>query len=71
MKIFKSQRPEILLGQFLKATGLIGSGGEAKLFLSERTVMINRIVRTERGAKLHHGDIVSVEGDEWMIRHDT
>jgi ribosome-associated protein len=71
MKIFKSQRPEILLGQFLKATGLIGSGGEAKLFLSLRTVMINRIVRTERGAKLHHGDIVSVEGDEWMIRHDT
>ncbi len=71
MKIFESHRPEILLGQFLKATGLIGSGGEAKLFLSERTVMINRIVRTERGAKLHHGDIVSVEGDEWIIRHDT
>lgn len=70
MKKFKSRTEFITLGQFLKATDHIGSGGEAKFFLFENDVFVNGEKRTERGKKLYNGDLVVVEKVEYLIVYD-
>lgn len=60
----------ITLGQFLKATDHIGSGGEAKFFLFEETVLVNQERKTERGKKLYPGDRVKLKKVEYLITRD-
>jgi ribosome-associated protein len=50
----------IRLGQLLKLTGLVDSGGEAKSMLADGQVRVNGVVETRRGAQLHPGDLVEV-----------
>ena len=50
----------ITLGQFLKHEGIIGSGGEAKWFLSENEVRLNEEIENRRGKKLQHGDVLDL-----------
>jgi len=52
----------IALGQFLKLSDCIDSGGQAKAFLQENEVRINGEADNRRGRKLYAGDIVEVEG---------
>ena len=52
----------ITLGQLLKMTDAISSGGMAKWFLSENTVYINGEVDQRRGRKLRHNDVVNIPG---------
>jgi len=52
----------ITLGQFLKLAECIGTGGEVKHFLQEKSVRINQEADNRRGRKLRVGDIVEVEG---------
>ena len=54
----------VTLGQVLKMTDVISSGGMAKWFLSENEVLINGQVDQRRGRKLRHGDLVSIPGLE-------
>ena len=51
------------LGQALKASNLVGSGGEAKVLIQGGEVRVNGEVETRRGRKLMEGDVVEV-GDE-------
>ncbi len=51
------------LGQALKASNLVGSGGEAKILIQGGEVRVNGEVETRRGRKLEEGDVVEV-GDE-------
>jgi ribosome-associated protein len=51
------------LGQALKASNLVGSGGEAKVLVQGGEVRVNGDVETRRGRKLRAGDVVEV-GDE-------
>lgn len=51
---------QITLGQFLKLKGIIGSGGEAKLFLADVPVLLNDEPENRRGKKLHHGDVLTI-----------
>ena len=51
------------LGQALKASNLVGSGGEAKVVIQAGEVWVNGEVETRRGRKLEEGDVVEV-GDE-------
>jgi len=67
MKIFKLHAEYITLGQFLKATDHIGSGGEAKFFLFDNDVYVNQEKRTERGKKLFNGDIVKIGTKQYQI----
>jgi ribosome-associated protein len=53
----------IRLGQLLKASGLAGSGAEAKTVIAEGRVTVNGEPETRRGRQLHRGDVVAV-GDE-------
>ena len=55
--------PGITLGQALKASDLVGSGGEAKVLIQAGQVLVNGEVETRRGRKLVPGDVVEV-GDE-------
>ncbi|GAA1698195.1 RNA-binding S4 domain-containing protein [Microbacterium sediminicola] len=52
----------IRLGQFLKFSGLLDSGGEAKEAIADGEVLVNDQVDRRRGRQLHPGDIVSVGG---------
>ena len=70
MKKFKITTEYITLGQILKATDHIGSGGEAKFFLMENDVFVNNEKRTERGKKLYPGDIVIIGKDEYVMTND-
>jgi ribosome-associated protein len=57
------EEPAITLGQALKASDLVGSGGEAKVLIQAGEVLVNGEVETRRGRKLVTGDVVEV-GDE-------
>mgnify|MGYP003511297472 FL=1 len=50
----------ITLGQLLKITDTISSGGMAKWFLSEHEVFVNGEVDQRRGRKLRHNDVVNI-----------
>lgn len=70
MNEFKMNKPVITLTQFLKATDYISSGGEAKYFLTEYTVLINDILEDRRGKKLYPGDIIVVSNDSYILSYD-
>ena len=48
------------LGQALKASDLVGSGGEAKVVIQAGEVRVNGEVETRRGRRLEEGDVVEV-----------
>lgn len=53
------------LGQALKAAGVVGTGGEAKVLIQTGGVRVNGEVETRRGRKLASGDVIEVgEGTE-------
>jgi ribosome-associated protein len=52
----------IELCQFLKFGGLAESGGSAKQAISERRVLVNGTVETQKRKKLDAGDKVTFEG---------
>lgn len=52
----------ITLGQLLKMTNVISSGGMAKWFLDENIVYVNGEPEQRRGKKLYDGDIVNIPG---------
>jgi ribosome-associated protein len=49
----------IKLDAFLKFAALVGTGGEAKLVISDGLVKVNGEVCTMRGKKLRAGDTVT------------
>jgi ribosome-associated protein len=55
--------PGMTLGQAIKASGLVGTGGEAKVLIQAGEVSVNSEVETRRGRRLEEGDVVEV-GDE-------
>ena len=55
--------PGITLGQALKAAGIAGTGGEAKILVQTGEVLVNGEVETRRGRRLRDGDVVEV-GEE-------
>lgn len=57
----------IRLGQLLKLAGSIDSGSDAKVLLATETVLINGEPDARRGRQLHHGDVVSVAGQELRV----
>lgn len=52
----------ITLGQLLKMTDAISSGGMAKWFLSEHEVFVNGELEDRRGRKLRDADIINIPG---------
>ena len=50
----------IRLGQLLKASGLAGSGADAKALIADGAVRVNDEVELRRGRQLHAGDTIAV-----------
>ncbi|MBR0418736.1 MAG: S4 domain-containing protein YaaA [Erysipelotrichaceae bacterium] len=57
----------ITLGQFIKITDHISSGGEAKLFLYSHEVYVNNEKEDRRGRKLYHGDQIRIGSEVYQI----
>lgn len=57
----------IKLDQFLKMANVISTGGEAKIYLSTHSVLVNGEEENRRGRKLYPGDIVFVEGHKLIV----
>ena len=52
----------ITLGQFIKFTNIVSSGGMVKAILEEYTIHVNDILESRRGKKLYPGDKISIKG---------
>ena len=57
----------IRLDAFLKFAGAAGTGGEAKMRITDGYVRVNGAVCTQRGRKLRPGDAVSYLGREYVV----
>lgn len=57
----------ITLGQLLKVTDMISSGGEAKYALKQLSISVNGLSENRRGRKLYPGDIVIVADNEFHL----
>ena len=57
---FPLRGDHITLDALLKASGIVSSGGAAKLLIAEGGVRVNGGVETRRGRKLRAGDTVLV-----------
>lgn len=57
----------ITLGQLLKIANVISSGGEAKWFLAENTVLVDGELESRRGRKLYKGMTIKVLNKEYKI----
>ena len=67
MQVIKLRDEYIKLGQALKAAGLVESGVEAKIVITDGEVTVNGQVETQRCKKLHGGDIVEFDGEQIKI----
>ena len=59
METIQIQTEYIKLDAFLKFAAMVGTGGEAKLVISDGLVKVNGEVCTMRGKKLRAGDTVT------------
>jgi ribosome-associated protein len=59
MESIQIQTEYIKLDAFLKYASMVGTGGEAKLVISDGLVQVNGEVCTMRGRKLRAGDTVT------------
>lgn len=57
----------ITLGQFIKVTNLISSGGEAKSFLLNNEILINNQKDSRRGRKLYKNDLIIINNQVYKI----
>lgn len=52
----------ITLGQFIKLTNVLESGGMVKAFLQDVGANVNGEIEHRRGRKLYQNDVVEIEG---------
>lgn len=67
MHQIKLREEYIKLGQALKAAGLTESGSDSKTEIQDGKVKVNGVVETQRGKKLHDGDIVEYRDEQIKI----
>lgn len=60
----------ITLGQLLKFSGMANSGGDIKYFLETSEILVNNEAENRRGKKLYPNDVVVIDGEEIIIKHD-
>lgn len=59
--------PYITLGQLLKMTDWISSGGEAKTAVKTLNIHVNGEREDRRGRKLYPGDTIVIEGKSYTL----
>lgn len=64
--IYMTKQPDksvIRLDDFIKRSGLVGTGGEAKMYIQAGDVTVNGSVETRRRKQLVLGDEIGVLGE--------
>jgi ribosome-associated protein len=64
---FQAKDGMIRLGQLLKASGLVATGGEAKMLLADGQVAVNGEIETRRGRQMHPGDVATLAGESVRV----
>ena len=67
MKTIQIKDEFITLGQFLKYTGIVSSGIDAKIVIKDGLIKVNGEVEIRRGKKLRANDQVEFEGETYLI----
>lgn len=67
MKTIKIKDDFIKLGQLLKLAGLVDSGIEAKIVITDGKVKVNGETDTRRGKKVVPGDVVTFDENEIKV----
>ena len=67
MKEIKINTDFIKLDAFLKWSGAVSMGSEAKMFIQEGEVKVNGNIETQRGKKLVKHDIIEFQGESYKI----
>lgn len=62
MKTIPIHGDYITLGQFLKVTDCVSTGGQVKIFLEETDIKVNGLQENRRGKKLYPNDVVAIGG---------
>jgi ribosome-associated protein len=66
MRVVEISREPVELYKILKFEGMVGTGGEAKMVISEGQVLVNGKVETRKRKKIVAGD--TIEFDQETIR---
>ena len=61
----------IRLDDFIKRSGLVGTGGEAKVRIQSGEVTVNGELETRRRRQLHPGDRVELIGEVLIVAEDA
>lgn len=67
MKTIKKETEFIRLDSLLKLTGMVDTGGQAKILIQNGEVAVNGEICTMRGKKLRPGDRVAYGGKEFQV----
>ncbi|MGB0932531.1 MAG: RNA-binding S4 domain-containing protein [Chitinophagales bacterium] len=69
MKTFelKSEQEFIELNKLLKLFGLVGTGGEANIRISDGEALVNGVEDTRKRRKLRRGDKIEFGGEQIKI----
>ena len=57
------------LDQFLKWSGVVQTGGEAKVIIQSGQLCVNGLVETKRGRKLKQGDQVVFDNEKYIVSY--
>lgn len=58
----------IKLGQFLKFSNILSSGGDVKEFLLNQKVYVNGVLENRRGRKLYPHDSILINSIQYVIK---
>lgn len=67
MKEIEIKTDFIKLDQLLKYAGIVQTGGEAKMMISEGIVYVNDQISQERGKKIRKGDIIEIKNLDKLV----
>ncbi len=65
--MIKIETEFITLGQLLKLTDWISSGGEAKIAVKQLNIFVNDVKEDRRGRKIYKGDVIKIEDKVYKI----
>lgn len=68
MHVFDVLRLPTLLYKILKFEGLVSSGGEAKVVITEGQICVNGSVETRKRKKIVSGDILEFGKEKMLIQ---
>ncbi|MCB1703576.1 MAG: RNA-binding S4 domain-containing protein [Halioglobus sp.] len=68
MRTVEITKEPVELFKILKFEGLVATGGEAKLVISQGLVSVNGEQETRKRRKIVHGDIISFADETLQVR---